>query len=157
MKNVKPVVVKIAETKVDPAAMETVLRTLGVSEASIERFLTVRGTDGQMLTEFAGRMCYESYEPGLNPNVTKIREEPGEYFANILMKGDGSVIEHGVVSFAFLNVSRVCTHEIVRHRVGTAISQESLRYVRPRDVKFWIPDELAPDQAKAMTDAVEDI
>ncbi len=157
MKDVRPMVIKIGETRVDPAAMDTVLKILGVSEASIEKYLAVRGTDGQALAEFAGRMCYESYETGLNPNVTRVRESPSDYFANILRKGDGSVAEHGQVSFAFLNISRVCSHEIVRHRVGTAISQESLRYVRPRDIKFWIPDELSPSQRSAMEGAVRDI
>ncbi len=157
MKPVRPTVIKIGETRVDPAAMESVLKILGVSESSIEKYLGVRGTDGQALAEFAGRMCYESYEAGLNPNVTRIREDPADYFGNILRRGDGSVIEHGQVSFAFLNISRVCSHEIVRHRVGTAISQESLRYVRPRELKFWIPDELSPEQRKSMESAVEDI
>ena len=156
MKQVKPFVVKIAETIVDHQAMTDVLRALRVSEPSVEKFLSSRGTDAQTLTEFAGRMCYESYEPGLNPNVTRIRESPIEYFANILKKGDGSILEHGFVSFAFLNISRVCSHEIVRHRVGTAVSQESLRYVRPTQIGVWIPDELDENQKKAMAQAVED-
>ena len=32
------------------------------------------------------------------------------------------------------------THELVRHRVGTSISQESLRFVRLDDLPFWFPD-----------------
>jgi len=154
MKEVRPLVIKIGETIVNSDALEEVLRHLGVSDATVEKYLTSRGTDGQTLIEFAGRMCYESYEPGLNPNVTRVRESPKEYFANILTRGDGSVLEHSVLSFAFLNISRVCSHEIVRHRVGTAISQESLRYVRPRELKFWIPDELREDQRASMADAV---
>jgi thymidylate synthase (FAD) len=100
-------------------------------------------------------MCYESYQPGLNPNVTRIREDPADYFRNIVSRGDGSILEHSVVSFAILHASRVCTHELVRHRVGTAVSQESLRYVRPPEIQFWIPDELDSDQRKAMEKAVE--
>ena len=100
--------------------------------------------------------CYESYEPGLNPNVTKIRESPADYFANVLRRGDGSLLEHGWVSWALLGISRIASHEIVRHRVGTAISQESLRYVRPRDIKFWVPDEIGEEQAAAMRKAVEE-
>lgn len=100
--------------------------------------------------------CYESYEPGLNPNVIKIRESPTDYFANVLRRGDGSLLEHGWVSWALLGISRIASHEIVRHRVGTAISQESLRYVRPRDIKFWVPDELGEEQAAAMREAVEE-
>ena len=32
------------------------------------------------------------------------------------------------------------THEIVRHRPGTAVSQESLRYVRLDELPFWFPE-----------------
>ena len=32
------------------------------------------------------------------------------------------------------------THELVRHRPGTAVSQESLRFVRLDEIPFWIPD-----------------
>jgi len=156
-KPVRPIVIKIAETRVDPAAFEETMKVLGVSDRSVERFLATRGTDGQALVEFAGRICYESYEPGLNPNVTKIREDPKDYFSNILAKGDGSIMEHSQVSWAFLNISRVCSHEIVRHRVGTAISQESLRYVRPKELGFWVPDELEESQSQAMTETVAEI
>jgi thymidylate synthase (FAD) len=155
VKATRPLVIKIGETTVDPGALRQVMTEIGVSQDSVERLVKSRGTDGQALIEFAGRICYESYEPGLNPNVKKIRESPSEYFANVISRGDGSLLEHGWVSFAILNASRVTTHEIVRHRVGTAISQESLRYVRPRDIRFWIPDEMTSDQADAMRRAVE--
>lgn len=156
MKHVRPIVIKIGETTVHPEALQNVLETIGASEAAIARFLSTHGMEGQTLIEFAGRICYESYEPGLNPNVTRIREEPSEYFKNILLRGDGSIMEHATVSFGILNVSRVCTHEIVRHRVGTAISQESLRYVRPPEIKFWFPDELTDHQRESMETAVDD-
>src|SRR6058998_2123423 len=155
VKRIKPLVIKIGETVVDPEALREVLKALGVSDAGRERFMTTHGTDGQTLVEFAGRICYESYEPRLNPNVTRIREDPSDYFKNILIRGDGSILEHSYVSFALLNISRVCSHEIVRHRVGTAVSQESLRYVRPPEIKFWIPEELHEDQRKAVEKAVE--
>lgn len=98
----------------------------------------------ELLVEFAGRACYRSWEPGLNPNVSRIRTDPGEYFANVLASGHGSVLEHANFSFAFRNVSRVATHEIVRHRAGAAYSQESLRYVRLTDIGFRIPPALEP-------------
>ncbi len=155
MKPIRPVVIKIGETVVHPEALREVLDTIGVSEPGRDRFLSNRGTDGQTLIEFAGRICYESYEPQLNPNVTRIREDPAEYFKNILIRGDGSILEHSYLSFALLHLSRVCTHEIVRHRVGTAVSQESLRYVRQPEIRFWIPDELHEDQREAMEKAVD--
>src|SRR5262249_32603417 len=86
---------------------------------------------GELLVEFGGRACYRSWEPGLNVNVTKVRTDQREYFANILRSAHGSVLEHANYSFALRNVSRVLTHEIVRHRAGSAFSHDSLRYVPP--------------------------
>jgi thymidylate synthase ThyX len=34
------------------------------------------------------------------------------------------------------------THELVRHRAGMAYSQESLRFVRLNDIRFWLPDSV---------------
>jgi thymidylate synthase (FAD) len=155
MEETRPVVIKIGETFVNPDALREVMKQIGVTPQSVEKFTKTRGQGAETLIEFAGRICYESYEPGLNPNVTKIRESPESYFANVLSRGDGSLLEHGWVSFALVGISRVTSHEIVRHRVGTAISQESLRYVRPREIKFWIPDELSGDQIQLMREAVD--
>jgi len=88
--------------------------------------------------------------------VTKIRDNPRDYLTNVLEKGDGSILEHATVTFAFLNVSRVFTHEIVRHRAGTAMSQESLRYVRPREISIWMPPGLE-QASKKFSETVQDI
>ena len=154
MKAAKPVVIKIGETRVDRQGIAQMLKALGVTSEGSQRFEDAPDS-AETLIELAGRICYESFEVGLNPNVTKIRLNPKDYFENLLRKGDGSVTEHGQISFAFLGVSRILTHELVRHRVGVAVSQESLRYVRPRELKFWIPDELTPEQSKDMKAAVE--
>lgn len=73
-----------------------------------------------------------------------------------MRSGHGSVLEHSTITFAFLNVSRVFTHELVRHRAGTAISQESLRYVRPRDLKIWVPPDLE-SVSEEFVSIVEDV
>src|ERR1700749_5249258 len=85
-------------------------------------------------------MCYRSWEPGHNPNVRKGRDDQEVYLQNILKQAHCSVLEHVSFSFVLHNVSRVFTHEIARHRPGTAISQESLRYVRLDELPFWFPD-----------------
>lgn len=90
------------------------------------------------LAEFAGRLCYESWKNTDNLNITKTREKG--YIQNIIKQKHGSVFEHGNLVFLFNNVSRVFTHELVRHRAGSAFSQTSGRYVRLRNIKFWIPD-----------------
>ncbi|MDE3069777.1 MAG: FAD-dependent thymidylate synthase [Acidobacteriota bacterium] len=108
-------------------------------------------TPGEVLVELAGRTCYRSWEPGLNPNVTRIRTERRAYFANILASGHGSVIEHANYTFALRDVSRVATHEIVRHRAGSAFSQESLRYVRLTDIGFRVPPALEPLRERVLS------
>lgn len=100
--------------------------------------------EAEALIETAGRMCYRSFEVGLQPNIKKIRTNSEKYFENLLKSGHGSVLEHAMLTFAFMNVSRVFTHELVRHRVGVAISQESLRFVRLTEISEWLPEILRP-------------
>lgn len=109
------------------------------------------------LIEQAARRCYKSYAPGINPNVTKIREDSTEYLYNILQSGHGSVLEHQSATFAFENVSRVFTHELVRHRAGCAYSQESLRYVRLDNFIVQTPLALEEydDEVKQQTETIQ--
>jgi thymidylate synthase (FAD) len=53
--------------------------------------------------------------------------------------GHGSVFEHASIVFQVAGVSRSLTHELIRHRVGTAYSQESQRYVDAKDIRFVVP------------------
>jgi thymidylate synthase (FAD) len=160
MHETNPAVFLIARPSIDVEGMRGYLKDVG-GEAWLERRL--RETDGEstdpnkpsnagrpgdrvnageLLVEFGGRACYRSWEPGLNPNVTKVRTDQREYFANILRSAHGSVLEHANYSFALRNVSRTFTHELVRHRAGSAFSQESLRYVRLADIGFRVPPAL---------------
>jgi thymidylate synthase (FAD) len=112
---------------------------------------------GETLAEVAGRACYRSWEPGLNPNVTRVRADATEYLDNVLASGHGSVLEHASYTFVFRDVSRVFTHELVRHRAGSAFSQESLRYVRLTDIGFRVPPALEPvrDQVISIVEQLE--
>ncbi len=99
----------------------------------------------EVLVEIMGRSCYKSFGTELNPNITKVRDSGEAYLKNIINIGHGSVLEHSSVSFMFCNVSRVFTHELVRHRVGCAISQESLRFVRLEEIDAWAPTVIRED------------
>jgi len=140
---VEPRVIKLAETRVDEHAVRELLKCYNAA-GWLKKTERYKRSESELLTELAGRVCYRSFGLGLNPNITKVREDPSDYLRNILRSRHGSVLEHSTVTFAFLNVSRVFTHELVRHRAGTAISQESLRYVRPLDVNIWLPADLRP-------------
>jgi thymidylate synthase (FAD) len=76
--------------------------------------------------------------------MLKKTSKPGsaEYHQRVVSQGHGSVAEHVTMVFALENVSRVLTHELVRHRVGVGYSQESLRYVRLTDLGVWLPEWL---------------
>ena len=67
--------------------------------------------DGEALIEFFARLCYRSFEPGLNPNVTRVRKDRAEYFENILASQHGSVLAHAHYGFVFHNVSRVFCYD----------------------------------------------
>jgi len=145
VKETTPQIELIARPSVDLDALERYLKTVGGdSWLQMRREQDEGVNDGQLLVEAAGRACYRSWTEGLNPNVTKVRRDQKDYFLNILRSGHGSVLEHANYSFIIWDVSRVFTHELVRHRAGSAFSQESLRFVRIKDLPFRIPESLEP-------------
>lgn len=96
-------------------------------------------TDAEIVCGLPAKRCYMSFEPGLNPNVTKVRKEWSKYWDNVLKSGHGSVLEHYTYSFAVEGISRVFTGELNRHRAGCAISEGSMRYIRFDDIGWWMP------------------
>jgi thymidylate synthase (FAD) len=155
-----PSVHLIARPSLDLDGMRAYLTAVG-GEGWLERRLEESGgapNAGELIVEFGGRACYRSWEPGLNPNVTRIRTDQREYFENILRSAHGSVLEHSNYSFALRDTSRVFTHELVRHRAGSAFSQESLRYVRLTDIGFRVPPALEPVRPRvvAIVEALEE-
>jgi thymidylate synthase (FAD) len=97
------------------------------------------GSDGERLSEFAGRLCYMSQA---NPAKRPTRE----YLDNIKKQGHGSVLEHANYSILVEGVSRSLTHELVRHRAGFAYSQLSQRYVDESNACFVVPPAVIGDE-----------
>jgi thymidylate synthase (FAD) len=137
VKFVEPKVFLVGETRIVEEGFQAYLDHVGVPQ-----WTTDAPSDSERLCEMMGRLCYRSFEPGLNPNVTRVREGNGPYLGNILNVGHGSVIEHACLNFVFADVSRVFTHELVRHRAGTAMSQESLRFVRLDKLTAYAPTHI---------------
>lgn len=88
----------------------------------------LQGNDAEKIVETAGRTCYDSFGKGRNSE---------EYAQHILDVGHGSVLEHAQYTFFISGVSRGLSHELVRHRIGVAISQRSTRYVDETETP-WI-------------------
>ena len=97
-------------------------------------------SDGERLSEFAGRLCYMSQR---NPASRSTRE----YLENIKKQGHGSVLEHANYSILVEGVSRSLTHELVRHRAGMAFSQLSQRYVDESEANFVVPPAIIGDHS----------
>ena len=95
-------------------------------------------TDGERLSEFAGRLCYMSQA---NPAGRTTRD----YIENIKKQRHGSVLEHANYTLLLEGVSRALTHELVRHRAGVAYSQLSQRYVDESEANFVVPPAVLGD------------
>ena len=138
-KFVTPKAFLIAETIVHEPVMMESLRHLGVDD-----WVTDAPDPSSLLTEFAGKSCYMSFDKALNQNLTTVggRNNHDYIQQGIVAQNHGSVLEHSTVTFFMTNVSRVVTHELVRHRAGTAFSQTSGRYVRSSEVDLYVPNDI---------------
>lgn len=144
MKIVDIEIFPIAKTVVDRFEVRKWLDHLGANEYGIPE--PGVSTNAALIVALAAKQCYMSFQPGLNPNVTKVRNDMVEYLDNIMASGHGSVLEHATFTFAINNVSRVFTGEMNRHRAGWAISERSMRFIRFEDhVSFWMPLSLLVD------------
>lgn len=101
-------------------------------------------SDGEILCSFYAKLCYKSLTLGKNNNVTKIRDIESN-IEGCFDSGHGSVFEHCLLNFITTDCSRVFTHELVRHRVGTAYSQTSGRYVAIDNIDFIVDPLLIED------------
>jgi thymidylate synthase (FAD) len=86
-------------------------------------------SDGEILCSFYAKACYAALTTEKNKNISRVRGIHDNVKGTI-KSGHGSVFEHCQLNFMIRDCSRVFTHELVRHRVGTAFSQTSGRYVR---------------------------
>jgi thymidylate synthase (FAD) len=91
----------------------------------------------ELIVELAGRICYLSF------GDKQFRKTNADYVGNLINQGHGSVLEHAVWDLLITGVSRSLTHELVRHRAGTGISQLSQRYVDESTADFVEPAIIA--------------
>ena len=79
----------------------------------------------------ACRTCYSADMPINIYNSTDDEEKMLKLIERVISSGHYSTIEHIQVSFVISNVSRACTHQLVRHR-HMSFSQKSQRYVKEK-------------------------
>lgn len=128
----------LAKTIVDHKVVRAWLDEMGADEFEIPSEEMV--SNPALLIALAAKQCYMAFQPGLNPNVNKVRKDMVEYLDNVLKQRHGSVLEHAVFTFGINGCSRVFTGEMNRHRAGVGISERSMRYIRYDKIKFWMPE-----------------
>ena len=92
----------------------------------------------------ACRTCYSADSP-LNIydcDAAGDEEKMLKLINRVISSGHYSTIEHIQVSFAISNISRACSHQLVRHR-HMSFSQKSQRYVKEKgQFDYLIPDSI---------------
>lgn len=73
------------------------------------------------------RTCYDSMDKSDN-----LGEKDKNLIRKIIKMGHTSTIEHIVYTWRIQNISRVCSHQIIRHRIAS-YSQQSHRYTSPKN------------------------
>lgn len=95
----------------------------------------------------AARICYSDASAG-----DLLREESGGVSESLLghlwRSGHYSPFEHASFTFAVDGLSRVASHQLVRHRIAS-FSQQSQRYVGMADPDVIIPPSIAARQELA--------
>lgn len=94
---------------------------------------------GEALIEFAGRLCYESWDM---PNPATATSSG--YLENIIKQGHESVLEHVSVTFYVEGVSRNLSHELIRHR-HLSFSELSQRFVDMSEAEWIAPPAIRDD------------
>lgn len=133
-----PSVFLIAETRLvgedfDSTPEDAKLGVHGfLTELGVPDWTTDSPSDAEKLIEISGKTCYLSFSTDLNKNLTRTggRNNLDYIQQGLVATKHGSCLEHATVTFVLMNISRVCSHELVRHRAGCAYSQVSGRYVR---------------------------
>ncbi|WP_457741780.1 FAD-dependent thymidylate synthase [Thermococcus sp.] len=86
---------------------------------------------------------WENWESEAFERITE--KDVEMHLPRILGYGHESILEHAVLTFAIEGCSRVCSHQLVRHRIAS-YTQQSQRYIKlnPNDVEetFVIPDSV---------------
>ena len=103
----------------------------------------------------ACRTCYSSDSP-LNIydcENAQDKEKMLKLIKRVISSGHYSTIEHIQVSFAISNISRACSHQLVRHR-HMSFSQKSQRYVKEKgQFEYLIPETI--EQNKELKEKFE--
>jgi len=102
---------------------------------------------------YSNSCAFELYKSQLPSDVEDghalTEERVKELIQKALRAGHESVLEHGLFTFDLQGVSRVCTHQLVRHRIAS-FSQQSQRHAKVSFDADWyvVPPSFKEDSRK---------
>ena len=112
----------------------------------------------EKLVAAAARLCYSPKSADeLMENFTPDKVE--SFVRKLVSLGHESPMEHVSFTFAIDGISRACSHQLVRHRIGASYSQKSQRYVRENQFDYVTPPKIAarPELAAKFDRAMADM
>jgi len=115
--------------------------------------------DPEKIVAQSARLCYSAL--GIEELREKLSDESIIKLVKKIMKlGHYSVLEHATFTFAIEGISRVTSHQLVRHRLAS-FSQQSQRYVKinKKGFPYIIPKSIEKDEklAKIFIDAIKEL
>jgi thymidylate synthase (FAD) len=91
----------------------------------------------ELVVTKAAKTCYSTKRPQqLDSQITE--EEIKRLIPSLIKRGHHSVLEHANFTFHIYGISRVASHQLVRHRIAS-FSQQSQRFTQISQGKFVIP------------------
>lgn len=107
----------------------------------------------ERVVAMAARLCYSA--SGAEELAERLSEEKVREMVRKMVKiGHGSTLEHASFTFGIEGVSRVLTHQLVRHRIAS-YDQQSQRYVAAHGFQYITPPTIAEKpEAKAKYEAL---
>lgn len=99
----------------------------------------------ERMVAMSARLCYSPI--GAEELVENMSESQVEKLVGKIVEMEHlSTLEHVSFTFAIEGVSRVLTHQLVRHRIAS-YSQQSQRYVSEHDFEYIMPPAVANNKA----------
>jgi len=110
--------------------------------------------DPEVVVAAAARVCY-SPQSGVAVMERLTLDEARRLVRRLTRSGHLSPLEHASFTFA-VDVSRVCSHQLVRHRIAS-YSHQSQRYVNQRGFSHVVPPSVrrSDEGLRVFRDAVE--
>ncbi len=111
----------------------------------------------ERVVAMAARLCYSA--SGAEELAERLSEEKVREMVRKMVKiGHGSTLEHASFTFGIEGVSRVLTHQLVRHRIAS-YDQQSQRYVAEHDFEYILPPSIEekPEAKERFQSLMDDI